>query len=382
LKHGRKNGTSVNMKQVWVAADTLVSPLGSSSEENFAQLKKGVSGIVSLDDPSLTAVPVPAGKISSITASPALTRFEAMSLKAIEGITGKFSLPAGKTIFILSTTKGNISLIDEGRPDHPRLQLHTTAEFLSKKAGLKTHVVISNACISGVMALIVAKRFLQAEKYDHALVLGADTLSRFVISGFQSLQALSQERCMPFDADRRGINLGEAAAAMLLTTKPEALGVDPAVRILGAGLSNDANHISGPSRTGEELGFAIRRALAESSLSAADVDFISAHGTATRYNDEMEARAFNLAGLGSTPLNSLKAYYGHTLGAAGIVETVVSIRSLEQGITIPTLGFSTPGVSPPVNVIREATPGPYRIFLKTASGFGGCNAAMVLQKVN
>jgi 3-oxoacyl-[acyl-carrier-protein] synthase I len=370
------------MRQVWVAADAIVSPLGKSSEENFRQLKQGRSGVALLDDPSLTATPVQAGKISSIAASPALTRFEVMGLEAIEAVTAKFRLPAERTLFVLSTTKGNIGLMDEGRTDHPRLPLHATAAFLAGKAGLRHHVVISNACISGVMALTVAKRFLQAGKYDHALVLGADTLSRFVISGFQSLQALSPERCRPFDAARKGINLGEAAAAMLLTVEPEALGAEPEVRILGSGLSNDANHISGPSRTGEELAFAIGQALRESDLSAGDIGFVSAHGTATLYNDEMEARAFNLAGLSGTPLNSLKAYYGHTLGAAGIVETVMGMHSLMRGVAIPTLGFSTPGVSQPVNVIRETMPAQWSIFLKTASGFGGCNAAIVLQKVN
>lgn len=370
------------MKQVWVAADAMVSPLGRSSEENFGQLKKGLSGTALLDDPSLTAVPVHAGKISTIAATGEITRFEAMSLEAIKAITAKFRLPAERTIFILSTTKGNISLVDDGQAGHPRLQLHATAAFLAQKAGLGAHIVISNACISGVMALTVAKRFLQAGKYDHALVLGADTLSRFVISGFQSLQALSPEQCRPFDAARKGINLGEAAGAMLLTAKPEALGAAPRVRILGSGLSNDANHISGPSRTGEELASAIGQALRESELAAGDIGFISAHGTATLYNDEMEARAFNLAGLGKTPLNSLKAYYGHTLGAAGVVETIASMHSLTQGVTIPSLGFSTSGVSQPVNVITKTTPVPSGIFLKTASGFGGCNAAIVLQKVN
>lgn len=370
------------MKQVWVAADTMVSPLGKSSEENFAQLKKGLSGVALLDDPSFTTVPVQAGKLNFIGVTPELTRFEAMSLEAIRQITTRFNLPAGRTLFILSTTKGNISVVDEGNPDHSRLSLHATAEFLARQSRLGDHLVVSNACISGVMALIVAKRFLQAGKYDHALVLGADTLSRFVISGFQSLQALSSERCRPFDAARKGINLGEAAAAMLLTVKPEALGTKPTVRILGAGLSNDANHISGPSRTGEELGYAIRQALKQGSVSTAEVDFISAHGTATLYNDEMEAKAFDLAGLSDTPLNSLKAYYGHTLGAAGIVETVVGMHSLEHGVAIPTLGFSTPGVSKPVNVISEISTRRLNTFLKTASGFGGCNAAIVLQKVN
>ncbi len=152
------------------------------------------------------------------------------------------------------------------------------------------------------------------------------------------------------------------------------------VRIVGGGLSNDANHISGPSRTGEELGFAIQQALEEAGMTSKDIDFISAHGTATLYNDEMEAKAFNLMNLKETPLNSLKGYYGHTLGAAGIVETIISAQSLKEDELIPTAGFESVGVTQTVNVIKKKESRVLKTCLKTASGFGGCNAAIILQK--
>lgn len=370
------------MTQVWVAADGIVSPLGSTSEENVEQLLNSMSGVSILTDPALSPAPIAAGKISSIERSYDQSRFEMMCIKAITIITGRFTLPAARTIFILSTTKGNISFLDEDRPDHKRIHLHATAAFLARTAGLEKYIVVSNACVSGVMAMGVAKRFLQSGQYDHALVIGADELSRFVVSGFQSLQALSDERCRPFDVNRKGINLGEAAGAILVTTKPEDLGVKPEIRILGFGLSNDANHISGPSRTGEELNLAIRQALQESKMTADEIDFVSAHGTATLYNDEMEAKAFTLAGLRNTPVNSLKAYYGHTLGAAGVVETIASIHSLLKQSLIPSLGFQQSGVSQPLNIIRKVERKPMKTFLKTASGFGGCNAAIVVQKTD
>lgn len=152
------------------------------------------------------------------------------------------------------------------------------------------------------------------------------------------------------------------------------------VSIAGGGLSNDANHISGPSRTGEELGFAIHQALQEAGINSNDIDFISAHGTATLYNDEMEAKAFNLMNLQETPLNSLKGYYGHTLGAAGILETILSAQSLKEDELIPTAGFESGGVTQPVNVIKKKESRVLKRCLKTASGFGGCNAAIILQK--
>jgi 3-oxoacyl-[acyl-carrier-protein] synthase-1 len=370
------------MKDVWVVADAIASPLGNGADENFRLLQEGKSGVTVLRDNALSASPITAGQINTLKESALLTRFESMCWQVMEAVINSHRLPPEKTLFILSTTKGNISFLRNGESNHPRLSLHATAKYLADKAGFKKYLVVSNACISGVMALIAAKRFLQSGRYDHALVVGADELSRFVVSGFQSLQALSDEPCRPFDATRKGINLGEAAAAMLLTTNPGEWEEEASVRILGSGLSNDANHISGPSRTGEELCMAIAQAWQECDLSPNSIDFISAHGTATLYNDEMEAKAFTRAGLSDVPLNSLKGYYGHTLGVAGILETVISTRSLYNNVLIPTLGFKTLGVSPSVNVIQEVISKPVSTFLKTASGFGGCNAAIVLQKVN
>ena len=152
------------------------------------------------------------------------------------------------------------------------------------------------------------------------------------------------------------------------------------IKALGGSVSNDANHISGPSRTGKELSFAINQSLKEAGLSGDAIDFISAHGTATPYNDEMEAKAINLSRLQSVPLNSLKGYYGHTLGAAGLIESIISIHSLKEGLLLPTPGYKESGVTQPVNVVAEMQPIKAVNFLKTASGFGGCNAAVVFGK--
>lgn len=367
------------MRSVWIIADTIVSPLGNTSEENFRQVAMGVSGLNKVVEQSLSRTEIVAGKIPAFRTDDIATRFEYMCLKAINGITIKHNLPKEKTLFILSTTKGNISQIGQ---NHPRLSLHATADFLAKSAGVVHSTVVSNACISGVMAMTVAARFLQSGKFEHALIVGADELTPFVISGFQSLQALSDDICKPFDASRKGINLGEAAAAVLLSVNPSAFSGKPEVQVLGSGLTNDSNHISGPSRTGEELALAVRRALEESNIEKSEIDFVSAHGTATLYNDEMEAKAFHLAGLSEKPVNSLKPYYGHTLGAAGVVETIISIHGLKQNTLIPTLGYQTSGVSKPLNVIARKENRSLNTFLKTASGFGGCNAAIVMQKVN
>ncbi|HEY9044415.1 MAG TPA: beta-ketoacyl synthase N-terminal-like domain-containing protein [Ohtaekwangia sp.] len=369
-------------RQVWSIADSIVSPLGNTSDENYARVRQGESGIKSVSDTRWNDKPFMAAAIETIQATDEATRFEQIAVKALENALAGIKMPADKTLFILSTTKGNIELLDGEERNHPRIHLHAAADYLGSKFGFKRNIVVSNACISGVLALIIAKRFLEAGQYDHAVVLGADVLSKFVVSGFQSLQAMSASHCKPFDANRTGINLGEAAGVMVLTAAPQAIGAAATVRLLGGSVSNDANHISGPSRTGEELAHAVTQALRVSGLSTSEIDFISAHGTATVYNDEMESKAFYTAGMSSIPLNSLKGYYGHTLGAAGIIETVISIRSLLQNELIPTRGFDTFGVPKEIYVYKELQSKPLKRILKTASGFGGCNAALVVEKVN
>jgi 3-oxoacyl-[acyl-carrier-protein] synthase-1 len=371
-----------SMREVWVADGSVFSPLGNSCTQTYERMLQGSTGIALVDNRALSPTPVHVSAISDLPLVEGHSTFESMCLEALKPILDEHDLPDDRTILILSTTKGNISLLTAEGPGGSRLPLHETTSFLASRAGFKKHFTVSNACISGVMALAAAMRLLQAGKYDHAVVLGADLLSKFVVSGFQSLHALSDSLCRPFDLNRKGINLGEAAAALLVTARPEKLKVKANVKILGAAFSNDANHISGPSRTGEELSQAIGKAMKESGVRPSEVDFISAHGTATVFNDEMEARAFHLAGLGAIPVHSLKGYFGHTLGAAGVLEVALGIESLNHGTLIPTFGFEEMGVSIPLNVVVRPESKHLKTFLKTASGFGGCNAAMVLQKVN
>ena len=368
------------MKKVWILADSIVSPLGLTTEENYGKVRRGISGLEMVENSALNSGPVYLGMMKNFNHDASVSKFEALCMNVIQQLLAKVPVEPDRTILILSTTKGNISFLEEGRPDNPRIHLHETAAYLANKFGFKKHMVISNACISGVMALLVGKRMVESGQVDYAFVVGADVLSKFIISGFQSLQALSPEQCRPFDSLRKGINLGECAAGVVLSHEPDWNGKKSNVCIAGGGLSNDANHISGPSRTGEELGFAIHQALEEAGLDRSNVDFISAHGTATLYNDEMEAKAFNLMSLGTTPLNSLKGYYGHTLGAAGILETILSAQSLQEDELIPTAGFNSVGVSTAVNVIKKNESRTLKTCLKTASGFGGCNAAIILKK--
>lgn len=375
----------------FVAAHSIISPLGGTSAETFAAVLAGRSAVAEYAPVFAGGEPVWASKLPADWIPPAqlgeladYTRFEQLLIASIADASAQVGvdLASPRTVLVLATTKGNIGLLD----DEPaltdelfeRLQLTHSARMVAAYFGsLATPVVVSNACISGVAALLVAQRLLVSGQYDAAVVAGADTVSRFVLSGFQAFQALSAGPCRPFSEDRDGINLGEAAATIILTAAVPILAAGAPVRLAGGAISNDANHISGPSRTGQELATAISEALAAAQLTANAVDFIAAHGTATPFNDAMEAKAFALAGVAGRPVSSVKGALGHTLGAAGLVESVLGVLALQGGWRLPTAGYSQPMQSNPLAVAAAAAAADARVALKTASGFGGCNGALV-----
>jgi 3-oxoacyl-[acyl-carrier-protein] synthase-1 len=209
-------------------------------------------------------------------------------------------------------------------------------------------------------------------------VTGGDILSKFIVSGFQSFKAISPTRCRPFDISRDGLSLGEGAGTIILGTTGENKLPANSIVIKGGATSNDANHISGPSRTGEGLFRAINNTL--KGQSTYNIAFINAHGTATPFNDEMEAVALSRANLEEIPVNSFKGYFGHTLGAAGLIETIVCAHSLTDSQFVQSLGFKTLGVSKNIKVISKPAKFQGTECLKMASGFGGCNAVVHLKK--
>ena len=371
----------------------MISSLGFGIEESMTKLFEGKSGSRLIDDKSLYHEPFFASKIDNIRFEknfenlfPQIqnkyTFFEQLLLFVIQKSLYQFPIDckSDETLLIISSTKGNIDLLSENHKskwEKERVFLWKSAQIIQDFFELKNEVaVLSNACISGVEAISIGSRLIRSGKYKNVIVAGADILSEFVIAGFQSFQSLSPEICKAFDRDRNGLNLGEAAASVILTT--DAFPSD--IEILGSGVSNDANHISGPSRTGDGLFLAIQSALIESKISSKEIDFISAHGTATVFNDEMEAKAFQLAGLEHAPVNSLKGYWGHTLGAAGLIESIASIESMKENRLIETLGYENHGVSVEIKITNICVKHSMNKILKTASGFGGTNAAIIFQK--
>ena len=379
------------MTKIYVSYNNIFSSLGTTSATVIDAIEQERSGVSKIEDPSILPDPFYASIVkdevldsafAEISTTENYTKLEKMMILSIQDVLAQSDVSlTEKTGLVISTTKGNIDVLEKGSEFHEsRSYLASLGIVLKDHFGFTTKpIVVSNACISGVLAIAVAKRYIEAGRFDNVIVTSGDLVTQFILSGFNSFQALSKEPCRPYDANRTGINIGEVAASALVTNDINNLAPE-AVTILGDSSCNDANHISGPSRTGEGLYRSIKNALQEAQLEAAAIDYISAHGTATSFNDEMESIALSRIGLSETPVHSLKGYFGHTLGASGLLETIVGMHSLHRNKLYTSLGFETLGVSKPMNIIKSTTAKKMNTFLKTASGFGGCNTAVVFEK--
>lgn len=374
------------MYPVYAIASNITTSIGLDTTSVWNAVARGETGIRLHEDTTLSNQPFWASRLDNVQWQeiadkvndvPDLTPFEQMVLYSARQALREIDISPDlkDTVFVLATTKGNIEGL--GKDDDERNLLTTSAGIVARALGIPaTPIVVSHACVSGITALLYGQRLLESGRYKHAIVVGADRFTRFVLSGFQSFQAVADAPCRPFDADRKGINLGEAAATIVLSTAQ----LRPLAKLCSGATSNDANHISGPSRTGAELAMAIKRTINAAGIEAGKVGMISAHGTATLYNDEMESKAFALAGLLQSPVHSVKGYVGHTLGAAGILESALCIEALMRQQLIPSIGFSKLGVPEPINVTTQLQAASFDYVLKTASGFGGCNAVVLWKK--
>ncbi|MDR0844065.1 MAG: beta-ketoacyl synthase [Tannerella sp.] len=378
---------------ITLLSDNIISALGFTSGQNFENVRQGISGITYYPESYFNLhEPFMASAIDSEALDRAFyrlpfapetncTKLEKAAIVSVSEALKETAIDASskRTLFILSSTKGNVFLLDSTQRDGyepEQLFLWRSAELIAGYFGNKnTPLVVSNACISGASALITAQRALLSKRYDHVIVTGADMLSRFVVSGFQSFKALSQEVCKPFDAERNGLNIGESASTMILADTPGDK-IQSGQIVLSAGaVRNDANHISGPSRTGEGSFLALKHVL--SGTGTDEIAFVNAHGTATPYNDEMESVAITRASLQDVPITCQKGYFGHTLGSAGILESIISTRALRNGIILKTYGFNTLGVTNPLHVTQQVQTTSRNRCINMLSGFGGCNAALL-----
>jgi 3-oxoacyl-[acyl-carrier-protein] synthase-1 len=398
--------------------DNIISSLGFTTEENFNAVKQGVSGVKQY---TAETFGLPEAFMASLIdkqrlndefslcckqriASQAhhdveITDLEKAAILSVltANQEAKIDLSDEKVLFVLSTTKGNVDKINNAYCDmlittKPELNteevLHNTQIYLWHTAQLiasffgnqNTPIVVSNACISGAAAQIAAMRELENGNYAYAVVVGVDFLSKFIVSGFQSFKALSSEICRPFDKERSGLNLGEAAATLIFSNQTQGIRHKTAIALINGAIRNDANHISGPSRTGEGSLQALNYVLSE--IAKSEISFINAHGTATPYNDAMEAIAITRAGLENVPVNSLKSFFGHTLGTAGVLESIISMRALEENLVLQSLNCDEQDFENKINISQENHVSNKKYFIKMLSGFGGCNAALLFGKVS
>lgn len=361
------------MRDLYLSYGTLYTPLGTSIQENFENISKGRSGVSLVKESGFGKEDYHLGKIENLNP---VNRYQDLLARVCKQLVDTQSTlcKSQDTIVILSSTKADIKEL----PDDT---FESSRSILRNILGIKNDpIIISNACISGVLAINTAADYLDAGKYKNAIIIGIDALSDFIVYGFQSLFALSNEPSRPFDQARKGISIGEACGAVILST--EFPNNEFAVQYLGGSSSNDANHISGPSRTGEGLFRSVNKTLSRAGITKDQIDYISAHGTGTLYNDEMESIAFDRLGLSQVPSNSLKGYFGHTLGAAGIIEVIIAMMSMEHQTLFKSMGFEEQGTSKPMNIIKNTAPSEIKTVLKTASGFGGGNASLILKSLS
>jgi len=389
-------------------ADNIISSLGFTTEENYNAVKQGISGIKYYDTgtfglpEAFMAALIDKERLNAefqkISQKKDYTCLEKAVILSVYSANKEVQIDLSneKTIFILSTTKGNVELLDglevEKELSQQIFLWHTAKLLTDFFENPNTPIVVSNACISGAAAQLIAMRELQSGKYNYAVVVGVDFLSKFVISGFQSFKALSPELCRPFDKNRCGLNLGEAAATMIYSRhcglypqshERQEVPAFSGMTLVSGAVRNDATHISAPSRIGEGSFRALKYVL--QNIDIKNIAFINAHGTATPYNDAMEMNAIVRAGLQNIPVNALKSYFGHTLGAAGVVETIISMRALSEGIVLKTLGFEASETLTideeqfTLNVCRDNMKTDKNCFIKMMSGFGGVNAALLFE---
>ena len=234
---------------------------------------------------------------------------------------------------------------------------------------------ISTACSSSARALICGKRMLESGLVDAVIAGGADTLCKVPINGFNSMGVLSHERCLPFNKNRAGINIGEGGGLMILSKEKASL------ELLGVGESSDAYHVSSPEPSGAGAISAMKMALDDASLTTDDIGYVNLHGTATKLNDAMESKAMASLFKGKVPCSSTKYMTGHTLGAAGIVEAAILCYLLKHDLDLPVQDFSHDEIDDTLDecgLVKEKMKAKKKVMMSNSFAFGGNNASIII----
>jgi len=391
--------TRLRAEPVSLVAAGAVTPFGGDLDAFWSGLVTGSDGISAIERFPVDDLRVGrGGEIKKLRPLPGGRRVRSRAtqllLAAAEDLLARAAISAApsRVAVVLGTALGGVEELERamapgGRARHAVDALYDSpAHALARRLGVRGPVMtVGAACAAGATALGTGADLLRADVVDVVIAGGYDALCRFVMRGFDALRSLTRERVRPFDKRRSGLLLGEAAALVLMTrdgaTSGPRLG-----RLLGHASASDGSHIAAPDASGRGLELAARTALDEAGLTPADVEFVSAHGTGTLVNDRIEADVLRRV-LGrrasEIPVNSIKASVGHTMGAAAALEAVMCLMAGREGIVPKTLGLEEPDPACELDHVigapRTARP---RISLSTSLGFGGCNAALVLEAVD
>lgn len=382
----------------------VMSPIGQGVEAFWAGLMNGVSGITAIERfPTHDLRVGRGGEIKHIMGSlacgrplPACRASQFLMHAAAEAMRmarwHDAAAPARRLAVVVGSALGGIAEAERWY-NHPE-ELHALAaapydgptRHLARWLGATGPVLtVSTACASGATSLGLAADLLRAGAATAVVAGGVDVLCRFVMRGFNHLRSLTRDEVRPFDRRRKGLLLGEGAGVVLLERAATAQqrGVRPFGYLLGHASCADGAHMTAPDPQGRGLEQAIRLALANAGIPPEAIDFISAHGTGTPLNDQMETQVFKRV-LGqrayAVPVNSIKAHMGHTMGAAATLETIMCLLAWRYGAIPPTLNYGEPDPVCDLDyVVGQARALRPRVSLNTAAGFAGCNACLVLE---
>jgi len=389
---------SAGLQRIAIEAAGVVTPIGQDLEAFWSALVTGVSGISHIERFPVADLRVRrGGEIKKLARSRAWGRLPdcratrlLVSAAAELGAHGTLgSIDPARVAIVLGTALGGVeegekALAGDGRRRRLRDAMYDApAHNLARWLGSRGPVVtVSTACASGATALALGADLLRTGEADAVVAGGYDILCRFVVRGFNALRALTRDEIRPFDRRRSGLLLGEGAALVLLRREDEA---SPPIlgTLLGYGSASDASHISAPDPDGQGLERSVRAALAQAGVTPRAIDFVSAHGTGTPLNDPVEAAVLRRvlgSRAGDVPVNSIKPSLGHTMGAAAVLEALMCLLASRHGLIPPTLNLDEPDPQCDLDHVRgSARPSRPRISLSTSLGFGGCNAAVVLE---
>lgn len=389
------------MKDLHIAAMTLTCAAGSGLDALRASLREGRSGLRRNDYPNCeldTWIGRVEG-VENVTLEGDLARFQCRNnqLAALaldqDGFRAqaaallerhrpeRIACVVGTSTAGISSTEQAFRELDEAgefRPEHVMPWVHTphtSAAYVAAALGLEGPVqTVSTACSSSAKVFATAARLIESGWADAAVVGGVDSLCLSVLYGFHSLELVSSDPCRPFDRDRRGLNLGEAAGFAIVEPRPQAsLG-----RLLGWGETSDAHHMASPHPEGAGAIAAMRLALERAGLAPDQVGYVNCHGTATPMNDRIETAALRTVFENPPPASSTKAWTGHTLGAAGITETVFSLLSLGDGFLPASLNCQDPEPDAADFILREGRRQKVDAVMSNSFGFGGSNCTLIM----